>query len=166
MPPTPELNEAADGGSQHPLVSHSWLIERLVEQVELTWSRLLVGGACQSVYDTTAAMRKPPKIGDLVLIGSVAANTPATERIGWLVSIEHLPCREIEDEDDYVPSERRWTIDRLDGSGHFSWVNVNVTRVIREDRRDQLVPIIQANAGGMARELAAQDSESPTKQNG
>lgn len=136
-------NIQASSDCQERLVSLSWLIERLVEQVELTWSRLLVGGACQSVYDTTAAMRKPPKIGDLVLIGSVGANVPATERIGWLVSIEHLPCREIED--DYVPSERRWTIDRLDGSGHFSWVNVSVTRVIREDRRDQLVPIIQAN---------------------
>jgi hypothetical protein len=145
MKTTPELNEAAEGGSQHPIVSHSWLIERLVEQVELTWSRLLVGGACESVYATTRAMQKPPKIGDLVLISSVRPNTPATERIGWLVSIEHLPCREIKDDDDYVPSERRWTIDRLDGSGHFSWVNVSVIRVIREDRRDQLVPIIQAN---------------------
>jgi hypothetical protein len=150
MENTPEHQGATEGGSQHAIVSPSWLIERLVEQVELTWSRLLVGGACESVYATTAAMRKPPKIGDLVLIGSVGANVPATERIGWLLSIEHLPCREIEDEDDYVPSERRWTIDRLDGSGHFSWVNVSVTRVIREDRLDQLTPIIRANAGHLA----------------
>ena len=125
------------------MVTPTWLIERLVEQVELTWSRLLVGGAAPSVYATSDAMSSPPKIGDLVLIGSVGSNVPATERIGWLVSIEHLPCREIDDEDMYVPSERRWTIDRLDGSGHFSWVNVSVIRVIRETRHDQLTPIVR-----------------------
>lgn len=49
-------------------------------------------------------------------------------------------------------------------------------RIINDlpQKRDWLDPllereakfILQANAGGMARELAAQDSESPTKQNG
>lgn len=138
-----EQKTGPTGTPVEPIVSQDWLIERLVEQVEFTWSSLLVGGAAQRVYDKSDAMRRPPKIGDLVLIDAVGPGVPATERIGWLRTIEEQPSRPIEDDDDHVPRIRMWVIERLDGSGLFKWENVSVLRVIRETRMDHLEPVVE-----------------------
>ena len=120
-----------------------WMIEKLVEQVEFTYSRLLVGGASESVHRSVSAMRRKPKIGDLVVVQSVPRNTLPGERIGWLAGIEDIPIGEVQSDPDQLRFSRVFVIDRLDGSGEFRWTNVSLLRVIRESRMDQLEPIVR-----------------------
>lgn len=118
-----------------------WMLQRFVAQIELTYD-CVVGGGSPYLDDLKRAMTAMPKIGDLVLVIH-AGKAPKTNRLGWLVRIEDVPCRAPDEGEEFAPCVRHWTIDRIDGSGEFTWYNVAVLRVIRKTREDVLVPIVR-----------------------
>lgn len=110
----------------------------LVNQAEMLFSLSL---CCdnQKTRNLHVLMSSEPRIGWLVVIFHVGAETPAANRIGWLSKVEEYPCREKDEDEEFAPLERRWTIERLDGSGEFTWVNVAV-RCVPQERWDVNYP--------------------------
>lgn len=121
------------------LSKNCWMLERFVDQIETTWN-CVVGCGSPYLEDMRRAMTAMPKAGDLVLIIH-AGNAPLENRLGWLMRVEDVPWRPAEGDEEFSPLQRQWVIDRIDGSGEFTWHNVAVLRVIRENREDALVPI-------------------------
>jgi hypothetical protein len=120
-------------------------IAMLVKQVELVWWSVLRGDTPRGMQQMFDIMRAPVKIDDLVLIGSVHPNTPAEDRIGWLVKVEDAPWQPW-DGDEPAPLARYWTIERLSDAAPVRWTNVQVLRVIQETRSDNVEPITRASS--------------------
>ena len=116
-------------------------VELLVGQVDTMWRSVLCGSMSQHAYDIMDAMKRLPRIGELVVIQFVGPDVPAYDRIGWLESIEEVPSGCMDEDEGWAPSQRIWMIKRLDGKGDCRWTNVSILRVIRETKRDVLEPV-------------------------
>ncbi len=123
-----------------------FLLRLLVDQVELVWSGVLRGDIDGRSRVLAERMRVGAKIGELVVITHVGRDVPASDRIGWLETIEDAPLQGEWPDDERRPLVRYWTIRRLGSGTTIRWENVAVLRVLREDARDQLVSILHAES--------------------